>query len=75
MIFNEKELSFINLNKPIIKGILEKKLEDTLNELIYEKDPVKTEVLKLWAKETKELIIVLENRKEVKKDKNPYTGI
>jgi hypothetical protein len=76
MIFTDKELEFIKFNKPVIQSVLSKKLEDILNELVYEEDPIKTSVLKLWAKEMKELIVVLDNFKPMKTNKEkPHTGI
>jgi len=76
MKFTEVEINFIGNGKPIIKGILEKKYEDIINVLLLEKDPIRTEVLKLWAKECKDLVIALDNiGKGVIKEKNINTGI
>jgi hypothetical protein len=75
MIFSQRELDFIQNNKPVIQSILEKKLQDILNELIVEKEPVRTEVLKLWARETKDLIIVLQNFKPLPNTQKPHQGI
>jgi len=76
MKFSKLEIDFINNGKPIIKGILEKKYEDIINVLLLEKDPLRTEVLKLWAKECKDLVIALDNiGKGVIKEKNINTGI
>jgi len=75
MIFTQKELDFIQFNKPVIQSILEKKLQDITDDLIQEKDPVRTEVLKLWAREARDLVIVLKNFKPVIKTKNPHKGI
>jgi len=69
MIFTDKEIEFFKSNKPVIKSILEKKLQDIISELIYEENNIKSEVLKLWAKEVKELITVLDNFKPLQEKK------
>jgi hypothetical protein len=75
MIFTKQELEFVKINKPVIQNILQKKLQDILDELLLEKDPIRTEVLKLWARETKDLVTVLQNFKPLKDVKNPHSGI
>jgi len=77
MIFAPNEIEFIKRNKPVIQTILVKKLEDVLNDIIYEKDEDRVKVLRIWAKELKELNIALDNimkaKSEKKKEKD--TGI
>jgi hypothetical protein len=76
MIFNEREKSVITSNKDIVKSILEKKYDDIISQLLLEKDPIRSEVLKLWAKECKELAQAMGNigNKKETKDINT-TGI
>ena len=75
--FSKEELAFIGINNPLIKGILDKKYEDIIAELLLEKESIRSEVLKLWAKETKDLIFALENIGKIKpkKENPPHTGI
>jgi hypothetical protein len=77
MKFEKSEIQFIAINKIQIKTILEKKYMDIINELLLEKDSLKTEVLKLWAKECKDLVVALENIGKVvpKKENTNQTGI
>ena len=56
-----EELAIIGSNKIYIKSILEKKYDDIIASLLLEKDPIRSEVLKLWAKECKDLVIALDN--------------
>lgn len=77
MIFTQRELAIISSNKDVIKSILQKKYDDIIAQLLLEKDPIRSEVLKLWAKECKDLAGAMDNlgkKKEEKKDVNT-TGI
>lgn len=76
MKFTEQELALISDNKIVIKSILERKYEDIISQLLLEKDPVRSEVLKLWAKECKDFIFGLDNLgKTIKKYEGNKTGI
>lgn len=76
MKFEKSEIVFIANNKAQIKSILEKKYGDIINELLLEKDQTRSEVLKLWAKECKDLVNALENiGKVIPKEKTQNTGI
>lgn len=77
MKFSPSELAFIGNNKPFIKSILEKKCEDIISELLLEQDSLRTEVLKLWAKECKDLVFALDNigKKIIDKKDIPHSGI
>lgn len=76
MKFTQQELSVIGNNKDILKGILSKKYEDIIAGLLIERDPVRSEVLKLWAKECKDLTIALDNlSNKVEKNEGNITGI
>lgn len=78
MEFNQEEIDFININRPIIQGILEKKLEDIFDDILYNKDEEKVKVLRVWAREVRELINVLDNFRKLKpksKKKKNDTGI
>jgi len=60
----------------MIKGILQKKYDDIIQDLLREHDAVRSEVLKLWAKECNDLIVALENiGKVVPKENKSHTGI
>lgn len=77
MIFTQRELAIIANNKDVVKSILQKKYDDIIATLLLEKDPVRSEVLKLWAKECKDLSGAMDNlgkKKEDKPDTNT-TGI
>ena len=69
-----EEKQFFKDNKVIIQSILKKKLEDVLDDVMYNKDEEKVKVLRLWAREIKELGIALENLTDVKTI-NKNTGI
>jgi hypothetical protein len=74
--FSKEEIAFIGMNKQYIKSICDKKYKDIIECLLVEKDPVKSEVLKLWAKECKEMVLVLDNYgKIVPKKETQHTGI
>ena len=74
--FTKEEIAFIAINKGYIKSICEKKYIDIVNALLLESDPTKSEVLKLWAKETKDLALVLDNYgKGAIKQETQHTGI
>lgn len=76
MKFEKNELNFIGSNKGMIKGILQKKYDDIIQDLLREHDAVRSEVLKLWAKECNDLIVALENiGKVVPKENKSHTGI
>lgn len=76
MKFTTEEIEFVKRNKPFIQSILQKKLEDVLDDMIYD-DEDKLGVLRLWAKELKELIITLDNVMKIKPkiEKKKDTGI
>jgi hypothetical protein len=74
MKFTQEEIVFVKDNKVMIQGILDKKLTDILDDVMYSKDEEKVKVLRLWAREIKELILALDNLSKVKKEKND-TGI
>ncbi len=76
MKFTEQELTIISNNKDIIKSILLKKYDDIIASLLLEKDAIRSEVLKLWAKECKDLTVALDNiGKKVDKVEGNQTGI
>lgn len=77
MIFTPKELDWIRTNREMIKSILDKKITDIVNSMIYEDDQARRETLRLWAKESKELIIALDNIGSVKpkEQKEKFTGM
>ncbi|MCK9370834.1 hypothetical protein M0R04_13070 [Candidatus Dojkabacteria bacterium] len=76
MIFTNVELSIISNNKDVIKSILNKKYDDIIAQLLLEKDAIRSEVLKLWAKECKDLTVALDNiGKKVDKIEGNTTGI
>ena len=77
MILTKEEIAVIASNKIYIKSILEKKYEDIIASLLLEQDPIRSDVMKLWAKECRDLIVALDNiGKSLKKpNKDPNTGI
>ena len=75
MKFTQEELAVIASNKIYIKSILNKKYDDIIANLILEKDPIRSEVMKLWAKECKDLITAMDNMGKPIKEKDPHTGI
>jgi len=76
MKFTQIELTIISNNKDVIKSILLKKYDDIIAQLLLEKDAVRSEVLKLWAKECKDLTIALDNiGKKVETPVGNQTGI
>lgn len=76
MKFTPQELTIISNNKDVIKSILNKKYDDIIAQLLLEKDPIRSEVLKLWAKECKDLTVALDNiGKKVEQPVGNQTGI
>lgn len=76
MRYTNEELAVIASNKIYIKSILNKKYDDIIAQLLLEQDPIRSEVLKLWAKECKEFIMALDNLgKPIQKDEGNKTGI
>jgi hypothetical protein len=76
MKFTPQELTIISNNKDVIKSILLKKYDDIIAQLLLEKDAVRSEVLKLWAKECKDLTVALDNiGKKVETPIGNQTGI
>jgi len=75
MKFTREEIAVISGNKPYIKSILNKKYDDIIASLLLEKDPIRSEVLKLWAKECKDLVVALDNLTDKPKQENTNTGI
>ena len=61
MKFTKEEIEFIKISKETIKSFLKKRLEDVFDGILYEKENQKVEVLRLWAKEIRELIIAVDN--------------
>jgi len=74
MKMTEEQKSFIRDNNRIIQEILEGKLEDIFNDMLYDKDEDKRKTARLWAVEVKELISALDNFTDVK-EINKNTGI
>jgi len=75
MKFTKEELAVIGSNKIYIASILKKKYDDIIASLLIEKDPIRSEVLKLWAKECTELIPALDNLTSDKPESEPHSGI
>lgn len=76
MKFEPRELAIIGNNKDVLKGILAKKYEDIIASLLLERDPIRSEVLKLWAKECKDLTVALDNLgKKTEQIEGNTTGI
>ena len=76
MKFTPQELNIISSNKDVIKSILLKKYDDIIAQLLLQKDAVRSEVLKLWAKECKDLTIALDNiGKKIDQPVGNQTGI
>ena len=76
MKFSPEEIAFIASNRILIKGMLQKKYEDIIADLLLEKESLRTEVLKLWAKETKDLVVAMDSIGKVQPPENkPHTGI
>jgi len=76
MIFTKEELAVIANDKVYIKSILNKKYDDIIAQLLLERDPIRSEVLKLWAKECRDLANALDNLGQiVKKEEGNKTGI
>lgn len=69
-----EQIAFIKDNRKMIQDILEGKLEDIFNDMLYDKDEDKRKTARLWAVEVKELISALDNFTEVKEIKKD-TGI
>lgn len=74
MKFTQEEIVFVKDNNVMIRSMLDKKLTDVLDDVMYSKDEEKVKVLRVWAREIKELILAVDNLSKVKKEKKD-TGI
>ena len=80
MRITKEEQTWVKMNKDILLGLLEKRKSDYIDALVEETDPQKSEVIKMWIKEFKSVMITIKNISELKskrKKKNapPFTGV
>ena len=69
---------WIKLNQAMLKGILKDRMNDYMNNVVDEEDPVKKQVLSLFVKELRmveRLVENISNQKEAKKPEEEFTGM
>lgn len=80
MKITKKTQDWIKRNRPFILELLNGRLEDYINALIYEEDDEHSKVIKMWIRELKSDIKTVNNictLKDKKKKKNEpdFTGV
>lgn len=78
MVISKEEAQFIRENKAKILSILNKRLDEAIDVVLYEEDEKKREILRLWAKEMKEAILMIEGIGKIKEKKlgeKEFTGV
>jgi hypothetical protein len=78
MKLNKDEIEFIKRFKEPLESIFVKRKEDFINALLIEKDPVKSEALKMVVREWDNWLLIkrnIVNLKERKKSDKDFTGV
>ena len=78
MKLNKQVQDWIKLNQAMLKGILKDRMNDYMNNVVDEEDPVKKQVLSLFVKELRmveRLVENISNQKEAKKPEEEFTGM
>ena len=78
MKLNKQVQDWIKLNQAMLKVILKDRMNDYMNSVVDEEDPVKKQVLSLFVKELRmveRLVENISNQKEAKKPEEEFTGM
>jgi hypothetical protein len=78
MKISKDEIEFIKRNKGILDSLMLKRKEEFISALLDEKDPVKTEALKMVVREWDNWLLIrrnIVNLKDKKRSEKEFTGV
>lgn len=78
MKITKDEIQFIKRNEQMLQSLMSKRKEDFIQALLIEKDPIKSEALKLVIREWDNWLFIKKNivgLKETKKKGSKFTGV